>query len=109
MDAIQKIIDKCIRSGAEMAEVYNLASKSMNIRVRNGEVEAIQKTTPGGIAIRYFSFGKTAFAHTTEDPLSPRFDNVIDALIAHLSKTIKSLGKGEQFALPSDNTFDQRT
>lgn len=107
MNAMQKIIDKCIRSGAEMAEVYSLSDKSMSIRVRNGEVEAIEKFTPGGIAIRYFSFGKTAFAHTTEDPLSPRFDNVIDSLIAHLSKTIKSVGKGEQFDLPSDNNIPE--
>ena len=107
MNAMQKIIDKCIRSGAEMAEVFSLADKSMTIRVRNGEVEAIQKATPGGIAIRYFSYGKTAFAHTTEDPQSPRFDNVIDSLIAHLSKTIKDMGKDVQFTLPSDNNIPQ--
>lgn len=107
MNAMQKIIDKCIRSGAEIAEVYSLSEKSMTIGVRNGEIESIQKFTPGGLAIRYFSYGKTAFAHTTEDPSSPLFDNVIDSLIAHLSKMIKNMGKGEQIGLPSDNNISE--
>ena len=88
MNDINRILNKCVRSGAMMAEVYSVTQKSMTIRVRNGKVEAISKSTPGGTAIRYYSAGRVAFAHTTD--LS---DNAIDKAIAKLSNLSKKTGQ----------------
>jgi len=81
MDFIKRILDKCVRGGAELAEVYNLSQKELNLSVRDSKVETISKSTPGGAAIRFFSGGKSAFAHTTD--ISNR---AIDELISQLSK-----------------------
>jgi PmbA protein len=66
MELIDLILDKCIQDGAEMAEVYRLSEKRLSLSVRDGQLETVQKSTPGGLAVRFFTGGKTAFAHTTE-------------------------------------------
>jgi len=81
MELIKRILDKCVSVGAEQAEVYNISQKALNLTVRDGRVEAITKSAPGGAAIRFISAGKSAFAHTTDIS-----DQAIDELISRLSK-----------------------
>ena len=102
MDSIDRILDKCIRAGAEMAEVFNLSQKTLSISVRDGKVETIKKATPGGLAIRFFSFGKSAFAHTTDISNSS-----IDRIISRLSRLAKKTGKDEFATLPIPQNYEQ--
>jgi PmbA protein len=66
MEFIEKILDKCVNAGADSAEVFRVNRKVMSLTVRDGQVETIEKSTPGGLAIRYYKNNKTAFAHTTD-------------------------------------------
>lgn len=103
MNLIKTILDKCVRSGAEMAEVYQLRQKELVISVRDGKVETIKKASPGGIAIRYISFGRTAFAHTTDTS-----NMTIDSMISKLSKLVRETGKDEFASLPGIQNYENR-
>jgi len=100
MELVDRILEKCTRSGAEMAEVFVKSQKTLSIVVRDGKVESITKASPDGLAIRYFSFGKTAFAHATD--LS---DMAVDKLIFQLSKIVKKTGEDQYAALPGPQTY----
>lgn len=102
MNSLDRILDKCIRAGAEMAEVFNLLQKTLSISVRDGSVETIKKATHGGLAIRFFSFGKSAFAHTTDIS-----DSSIDRIISRLSRLTKKTGKDEYATLPATQKYRQ--
>ena len=66
MEFVEKILDKCMRAGADSAEVFRLNQKSLSLTAREGALETVEKSTPGGLAVRFFKDGKTAFAHTTD-------------------------------------------
>jgi PmbA protein len=66
MEFVEKILDRCVNAGADSAEVFRLNQKTLSLRVRDGNVETIEKSSPGGLAIRLFKDNKTAFAHTTD-------------------------------------------
>jgi PmbA protein len=66
MEFVEKILDKCVDAGADSAEVFRINQKVISLTVRDGQVETIEKSTPGGMAIRFYKNNKTAFAHTTD-------------------------------------------
>ncbi|OQX91717.1 MAG: hypothetical protein B6D58_06670 [candidate division Zixibacteria bacterium 4484_95] len=100
MNSINRILDKCIRAGAEMAEVFDLSQKTLSISVRDGKVESVKKATPGGLAIRFFSFGKSAFAHTTDTS-----NSAIDNIISRLTKLAKKTGEDKFATLPGPQNY----
>jgi len=66
MEFLNTTLDKCMDAGADSAEVFRLNQKVLSLSVRDGRVETIEKSTPGGLAVRFFKDNKTAFAHTTD-------------------------------------------
>ncbi len=95
MELMKRILDKCVRAGAGLAEVYGLSQKEMYLSVRDGEVEAISKSTPGGTAIRFFQAGKSAFAHTTDIS-----EQAIDSLVSRMSKLAENTTGDKNETLP---------
>lgn len=95
MSKLDRILTKCIRAGATMAEVYDITQQTLDITVYNGRVKTIAKSTPGGMAIRFYSVDRVAFAHTTEFS-----DNAVDLMIARLSTLSKKTGKQHFASLP---------
>ena len=95
MSSISRILDKCTRSGADMAEVYNLSQKKLTITVREGKVEAVTKASPGGTAVRFFSSGRMAFAHTTDTG-----ERAIDELVSRLANLAKKTAGDTKTELP---------
>jgi PmbA protein len=100
MEMIDRILDKCVRSGAEKAEVYYLSQKQLTLVVRDQKLETVKEATPGGLAIRYFSYGKSAFAHSTDIS-----DQAIDKLIAGLARIVKMSTKKEAADLPDNQSY----
>jgi len=66
MEFVEKVLEKCMSAGADAAEIFRLNQKNFSLTVRDGQVETIERSTPGGLAIRIFKDNKTAFAHTTD-------------------------------------------
>ncbi len=63
--------------------------------VRNGKVETITKSTPGGLAIRFFSVDRVAFGHTTNV-----LDTAVDLLISKLTRLSRKTSKQQYATLP---------
>jgi PmbA protein len=96
MMQIDKIIDRCLKSGADMADVYLISRNSLNLSVRNSEVESVTRATPGGLAIRYYKDGKMAFAHSTQLD-----DAAIDLLISKCAALSGNIEADKFAVLPS--------
>ena len=102
MELLDKILDKCLRAGADMAEVYYQTERTLRISVHDAKIETINKAAPSGLAIRYFSSGKTAFAHTTD--LS---DSAIDRLISSMRNLAVKTGEDKYAVLPSPQKYPE--
>jgi PmbA protein len=100
MELIDKILEQCAVAGADMADVFNVSQKMLNISVRDGQVETIKKATPGGIAIRFFKDGKMSFAHSTD--LS---EESINKMIPKLATLVAKTESDPYAALPGKQTF----
>lgn len=100
MELLSLILDKCLRAGAEMAEVFLLSSQQLSLSVRDGRLETVQKSTPGGLAVRFFSGGKIAFAHSTETS-----ENAADDLVGKLTGLAEKTEKDEFAVLPGAGNY----
>jgi|GEM_PF-1648482 PmbA protein len=96
MELIDKILEKCLRAGADMAEVYLQTETTMKVTIRDGNVDSINKAAPAGLAIRYFTSGRMAFAHTTDFS-----DMAIDKMIAGLRNLGSKVNEDKYAVLPS--------
>lgn len=100
MELIELILDKCVQAGAEMAEVFRLTEKRLSLSVRDGKLETVQKSTPGGLAVRFFTGGKVAFAHTTE-----MSEEAADDLAHKLAALAAKVEKDEFAVLPGAGNY----
>ena len=61
-----QLVKKCIKKGADAAEVYIQKNRELSIEVRNGEVETVQENATQGAGFRVFVKGKMAFSHCND-------------------------------------------
>ncbi|MBN1221703.1 MAG: TldD/PmbA family protein [Candidatus Aminicenantes bacterium] len=62
----EELVRKCLKKGADAAEVYIEAGKNLNVEVRNGEVETVQEASSRGVGFRILRSGKMAFSSCNE-------------------------------------------
>jgi PmbA protein len=65
-DLTQELVDRCLRQGADSAEVLLETGRQLSIEVRNGEMETIQESSSHGAGFRVFREGKMGFAHSND-------------------------------------------
>jgi PmbA protein len=65
-DLTQELVDRCLRQGADSAEVLLETGRQLSIEVRNGEMETIQESSSHGVGFRVFREGKMGFAHSND-------------------------------------------
>lgn len=102
MEFIDKILERCETAGAEMADLFNISSSTLSISVRDGNVETIKRATPGGLGIRFFTKGKMAFAHSTDQS-----ESSIDAIIPRLSNMAQKTETDPYAAMPGPQDYNQ--
>jgi PmbA protein len=61
-----QLVKKCLKKGADAAEVYIETSRNLTIDVRNGHIETVQEAADYGAGIRVFVKGKMAFASSND-------------------------------------------
>jgi len=61
-----KLVDKCLRLGADAAEVYLQTGRNLSIRVRNADIETIQEAASTGVGFRVIVDGKMGFSHCND-------------------------------------------
>jgi len=79
-DLAQQVIKKCLKKGAEAAEVYIENGRNLTLEVRNGEVETTQEAASYGAGIRIIIKGKMAFA-SSNDLSAKALDQAIEQAI----------------------------
>lgn len=62
----EELVKRCLKKGADAAEVYLEMSRNLSLEVRKGEVETVQEAAGGGAGIRVFVKGKMAFASSND-------------------------------------------
>jgi PmbA protein len=93
----QELVDRCLSSGADSAEVMVEEGRQLSIEVRNGEMETIQESASHGAGFRVFREGKMGFAHSND--LS---DASLNQAIESAVNFAQHMTADEHNVLPSD-------
>ncbi|MGB7294919.1 MAG: TldD/PmbA family protein [Candidatus Aminicenantales bacterium] len=62
----EQLVKKCLKRGADAAEVYIETSRNLRLEVRKGEVETVQEAAGYGAGFRVFIQGRMAFASSND-------------------------------------------
>ncbi|MCK4264627.1 MAG: TldD/PmbA family protein, partial [Candidatus Aminicenantes bacterium] len=82
----EQLVKKCLKKGADQAEVYIESGRNLSIRVRNGEVETVQDASSHGVGFRVFVKGKMAFS-SCNDFSEKALENAIDSAVRFAQNT----------------------
>jgi PmbA protein len=93
----EELVKKCLKKGADAAEVYIESGRNLSIEVRNGEVETIQEAASQGVGFRVFIKGRMA-SSSSNDFKSESLDNTISSAIGFANNTTPD----ENNVLPDD-------
>ena len=93
----EKLVKKCLNSGADEAEVFIENARNLSIEVRNGEVETVEESSSHGVGFRVFKEGKMAFSHCNDFEDSS-LDNTIARAVGFAAITTPD----EHNALPDE-------
>lgn len=63
IDLTEKLVNKCIKLGADAAEVYLQVSRNLSIQILNSEIDTIEESASQGVGFRVFVEGKMGFSH----------------------------------------------
>ncbi len=96
-DLTEKLVDKCLKYGADEAEVYLQSSRNLGIQVLNSEIETIQEASSHGVGFRVFVDGKMGFSHCN-DFSDEALENTMKKAIAFAKLT----SPDKNNVLPSD-------
>jgi PmbA protein len=62
----QQLVQRCLKKGADAAEVYVESNRELSLEVRNGEIETVQEAASAGAGIRVLIGGRLAFASVND-------------------------------------------
>jgi PmbA protein len=82
----EQLVEKCLKKGADAAEVYIENGRELDIEVRNGDIETAQETSSHGAGFRVFVKGRMAFSHCN-DFSEAALDNAIQSAITFAKTT----------------------
>ena len=82
----EELVNKCLKKGADQAEVFIESGRNLSIRVRNGDIETVQEAATHGVGFRVFAKGKMAFS-SCNDFENKALDNAIDSAVRFAANT----------------------
>jgi PmbA protein len=100
-DLASSLVKQCQKKGASETEAYLEEGRTLEIEVRNGDIESMKQAGLKGVGLRVFVEGKMAFAESsnfTEEALA----DVVDKAIALAKQT--SFDEFNQLPSPSEYT-----
>ena len=95
----KKLVNRCLKLGADDAEVYLQVSRNLSVNILNGEIETIEEASAHGVGFRLFIDGKMGFSHCN-DFSNDSFDDTIRKALAFARLTTTDPNN----VLPSDNS-----
>jgi len=60
---VEKLLKKCIKLGADAAEVYFQSIRNLSIQILNSEIETIEEASSQGVGFRVFTGNRMGFSH----------------------------------------------
>ena len=82
----EKLLGKCLKYGADEAEVYLQTTRKLSIQVLNGEIETVEEASSHGVGFRVFVDNKMGFSHCN-DFSNRAVENTIKRAIAFAKLT----------------------
>lgn len=82
----EKLLGKCLKYGADEAEVYLQSTRNLSIQVLNGEIETVEEASSHGVGFRVFVDNKMGFSHCN-DFSNKAVENTIKRAIAFAKLT----------------------
>jgi len=58
----EQLVKRCLKKGADAAEVFLESNRELSLEIRNGEIETVQEAASAGAGIRVLIGGRMAFA-----------------------------------------------
>ncbi|MBN2354804.1 TldD/PmbA family protein [candidate division KSB1 bacterium] len=101
-DLTSQLVKKCLRRGADAAEVYLENGRNLSIEVRNQDIETVKESAAHGVGFRVFVGGKMAFSSSND--LSERS---LDDTIARAVSFARCTTADENNVLPEDIGFTE--
>jgi PmbA protein len=104
----EQLVKRCLKKGADAAEIYIESGRELSIEVRNGEIETVQEATTGGAGIRVFVQGKMAFA-SSNDLGEAALDDAIGRAVAFaksMTADPSNVLPGETAAIAVEGLYD---
>jgi len=62
----EQLVKRCLKKGADAAEVYIETGRNLSLDVRKGDIETVQEAAAAGAGIRVFVQGRMAFASSND-------------------------------------------
>jgi PmbA protein len=93
----EQLVKKCLKLGADEAEVYIEFGRGLSIRVRNGEVETVQEASAHGVGFRVFVQNRMAYSSCNDFS-----DKALEASIEGAVRFAKNTTPDENNVLPDD-------
>ncbi len=81
-----KLVEKCLKHGADEAEVFLQSSRNLSIEVLNNEIETIKEAASHGVGFRVFVNNRMGFSHCN-DLSEDALDNTIKRAVAFAKLT----------------------
>lgn len=91
------MVNRCLRLGADAAEVYLQTSRNLSVRVRNADIETVQEAAARGVGFRVFVDGRMGFSHCNDFS-----DRALDDTIRRAVAFAKLTSPDDNNVLPSD-------
>jgi PmbA protein len=62
----EQLVKRCLKLGADAAEVYIESGRNLSLDVRKGDIETVQEAASAGAGVRVFVGGRMAFASSND-------------------------------------------
>jgi PmbA protein len=93
-----QLVDKCLKYGADEAEVYLQSNRNLSIQVLNNEIETIEEASSHGVGFRVFVDNKMGFSHCNDFS-----DKALEDTIKRAIAFAKLTSPDENNILPDDS------
>ncbi|MGQ9621081.1 MAG: TldD/PmbA family protein [Bacteroidales bacterium] len=104
INLVEKVLKKCIRLGADNAEVYLQAGRNLSVQVLNSEIETIEDASSQGAGFRIFTGNRMGFSHCNNFS-----DKAVEETILKALEFAKLSTPDEYNVLTDDNTISEVT
>ncbi len=93
----EQLVNKCLKKGADAAEVYCESSRNLSVRIRNTEIETVQQAESHGVGVRVMVKGRMAFSSCND--LS---DAALEETLSSAIQFAANMTPDENNVLPED-------